>query len=262
LVTHRFLMRLSLPKPFWIVATTVVLVIVMIALLIWLPNQRADQFVAEVEGLGGHVWPLVAGPEWQIWKRPEDREPLCYLWTRIHTVTLDEIAVEETWWPKLRRFPEIRRLFLTRTSLTDQGLLQLNGLRNLRWLEAIDTRITGPGLAALQDAHGLLYLDLSGCPLADEGLQHLAGAQELFTLCLNDTNVTDAGMVHIKQLHGLAELELSGTRVTDIGLQELDALNLQKLHVRNTHVTQSGVDRFSKKSPSTCVLFETPASPQ
>jgi hypothetical protein len=70
---------------------------------------------------------------------------------------------------------DIVSLALCRGPVTDAGLRELAGLKNLTWLDLRDTRVT------------------------DAGLKHLAGLKNLATLYLQDTQVTDAGVAELQR---------------------------------------------------------------
>jgi hypothetical protein len=72
-----------------------------------------------------------------------------------------------------RSVEDIVSLALCRSPVTDAGLRELAGLRNLTWLDLRDTRVT------------------------DAGLKELAGLKNLATLLLQDTKVTDAGVAEL-----------------------------------------------------------------
>ncbi len=93
-------------------------------------------------------------------------------------------------------FP-IRHLVLSRTQVSDEGLLHLKKLTSLSGLYISGTQITDAGLVHLKELNKLEELDLS------------------------DTQVTDDGLIHLKELTNLAVLTLSGTQVTDDGVEKL-----------------------------------------
>jgi uncharacterized membrane protein/mono/diheme cytochrome c family protein len=91
------------------------------------------------------------------------------------------------------------RLNLSRSSITDDGLRHLAGMKNLR------------------------RLDLSTTSVTDAGLAHLAGLRHLDYLNLYETAVTDEGLQHLKNLSNLRRIYLWRTKVSNEGIEQLQA---------------------------------------
>ena len=137
------------------------------------------------------------------------------------------------------------------TRVTDDGLVCLKGLANLRELCLSLTKITGAGLVHLKGMTKLEELDLTATKVTDAGLVHLKGLTKLEWLPLLGTKVTDAGLVHLKGLTKLVELNLIATKVTDAGLVHLEGLTeLEKLFLNNTKVTPAGVNQLQQALPN------------
>ncbi|MSR77457.1 MAG: hypothetical protein EXS63_04440 [Candidatus Omnitrophica bacterium] len=86
-----------------------------------------------------------------------------------------------------------------KSSIHDQDLVHLKGLRNL----------TG------------LYL--GGTQVSDAGLEHLKGLRNLTMLGLSGTQVSDVGIVHLKGLTNVTHLDFIGTQVSDAAIYEFIA---------------------------------------
>ena len=108
----------------------------------------------------------------------------------------------------------IRSVRLSRTAVTDAGLVHLRELSGLKALYLDDTEVTGAGLL------------------------HIAGLTGLETLSVNYTRVGDAGLEHLKGLAKLTSLQLLETEVTAAGLRELK----KTLPARSRHWLQATVD--------------------
>jgi hypothetical protein len=133
-------------------------------------------------------------------------------------------------------------LDLRSTKVTDAGLEHLARLKNLSHLSLSVTQVTDAGLKHLAGLKNLSFLDLGSTPVTSAGLEHLAGLKNLSYLVLNGTKVTDAGVKHLAGLNGLSTLDLVGTKVTDAGLKELVGLkNLSTLTLGATEVTDAGL---------------------
>jgi hypothetical protein len=70
------------------------------------------------------------------------------------------------------------------TKITDAGLKELSGLKNLQALDAAKTPVTGAGLTELAGLERLQELDLTDSGVTLTGLKHLAGLSQLRTLSI------------------------------------------------------------------------------
>jgi hypothetical protein len=126
---------------------------------------------------------------------------------------------------------------LDHTLLRDDDLVQLDDLKpNLRRVNLSRTQLSDRGLARLCELHGLEQLRLSSPRVTDAGMAHVAKLRQLRFLHLLDMPISDLGL---DQLHGLENLEslyLDRTNVTDDGLARLiQALPNVHLHIDEHH---------------------------
>lgn len=134
------------------------------------------------------------------------------------------------------------RYLVLNEEITDAGLVHLANLKRLEWLCLAQTKLTGDGLKHLQGLRSLKDLNLINTPLTDSGLVHLRGHTQLNGLNLGHTRVTDAGFENLKGLNQLRCLTLFGVRVTDQGLAHLRGMHqLKVLNLDNTRVTDAGL---------------------
>lgn len=84
-----------------------------------------------------------------------------------------------------------------------------------------DSTVTDAGLVHLNGLPRLGSLSLQGTQISDAGLSHLANLNQLRELNLSDTKITDAGLIHLRRLVQLESLDLSGTQVTKAGVSAL-----------------------------------------
>ncbi len=133
-------------------------------------------------------------------------------------------------------------LCLNLTKVTDAGLKELAGLKNLQALYLAGTQVTDAGLKELAGRKSLQTLDVRGTKVTDVGLKELAGLQSLQSLYLTDCQVTDVGLKELAGLKSLQVLNLGNTKVTGAGLKELAGLkSLQALYLYDTAVTDAGL---------------------
>ena len=99
--------------------------------------------------------------------------------------------------------PQVALRFVA--SVTDQGLKELEDLKNLTALDLGHTQVTDAGLKELKDLTLLNLLSLEATNVTDAGMKNLKGFRNLTTLCLYDTQVTDAGLKDLKNLKNLTQ---------------------------------------------------------
>jgi hypothetical protein len=130
-----------------------------------------------------------------------------------------------TWLGRLLRDDSlltVTNVGLSDTKATDDELVRIEALGELKALWLTNTRITDAGLVHLQGLGRLETLGLDGATkITDVGLLHLQELTRLRCLVLIDTQVTDAGLVHLEGLSQLKELDLCGTNVSDEGVKKL-----------------------------------------
>jgi len=132
----------------------------------------------------------------------------------------------------LQALPNLQRLVLNKSGVTDKGLAAIAGCKELRELTIPVSTITDGGLAALTKLMRLEALDLS-----------------------DDAKITDKGMAQIQLLVRLEKLHLSNTAITDKALLELKPLEgLLSLSVMGTKVTASAAERFIEEMPNLRVV--------
>lgn len=93
---------------------------------------------------------------------------------------------------------KITSLDLARTKVTDAGLAQLAGMKNLKELHLENTGITDAGLDHLKGLASLEYLNLYNTKITDAGAQKLTELTKLKAVYLWQTGVTAAGIAQIK----------------------------------------------------------------
>jgi Leucine-rich repeat (LRR) protein len=152
----------------------------------------------------------------------------------------------------MRRVDLIPALNLHVTNVSDDGLLYLNSLDELKHLRITSDKITDAGLQHLQGVTNLerIDLDLMRTQISDVGLERLRGLTSIRSLSLSKANITDTGLAHLKTLTELERLDLFGTKVSDAGLEHLKGLtNLTSLYLHQTRVTVDGLQKLQQALP-------------
>jgi WD40 repeat protein/Leucine-rich repeat (LRR) protein len=188
--------------------------------------------------------------------------------SRLETLDLSFTRISDAGLAHLRDLP-LRKLVLSSTSVTDDGMEVIGGFRLLRYLE-IDgapmhlpaemarppqlaaflrstpvgwPSITDAGLRPLRSLLALEVLRLGGAGISDAGLVHLAGLRALQHLDLHGTNIGDAGLVHLSGLTDLRRLYLGNTAIKGPGLSDLKGLlRLRELSLGETEVGDAHVE--------------------
>jgi len=120
---------------------------------------------------------------------------------------------------------EVMEIHLEQTKVTDEDLkeiLERGQLTELKKLDLSKTQITDAGLVHLQGLTSLTQLSLDGTAISDAGLVHLKGLTSLTLLGLKETKITDAGLLHLYGLTRLERLHCSKTEVTMSGVEKLE----------------------------------------
>lgn len=172
-----------------------------IGLSIWLPYRREQQIIHEIQG-------------WKAKFRSESMESNWLetdgTWVRLFTGA-----------ERVKVFDRVTEVWCSNSPVTDEGVLRLTGLKDLKCLGLGRTHISDSALSHVRTMTNLesLYLDRTG--VSDAGLAHLQRMTTLRKLSLADTAVSDVGMGYLSGLTNLEILWLNHTRVTDAGYAAL-----------------------------------------
>lgn len=154
---------------------------------------------------------------------------------------------------------QLERLSLADTEkMTDAGLEHVGNIRTLDSLSLGATWVSDAGLVHLKNLNNLTYLDLIATKITDAGLDHIKELKKLEWLNLSRTQVTDAGLTKLKQMKHLVFLDVSETQVTDAGLAHLREIRMLKtLWLGGTKVTDRGVAELKKTLPKLAIVQTT-----
>ncbi len=162
---------------------------------------------------------------------------------RITGVDLRSSWVTDADMPLLAKLPNLARLDLSLTRITDRGLQQLKpapGIVELNLYYA--EQITDEGMSAIKGWKRLQRLNVRGTRITDSTLEHAASVPTLVALDAGFAQVTDVGLDHLATLTNLRELSVGGNKITDAGLQSLRYLTgLTSLDLTGMQRTDSGL---------------------
>jgi hypothetical protein len=124
----------------------------------------------------------------------------------------------------IRNLQSLERLNVCLTPVTDGCLKHLAGLTNLRRLVICSTMVTGSGFRDVPDWPRIESINLHSCPVSDEGLAALSRFANLQRLEIVHSKVTDAGLKHLGKLTNLRQLHVASHGTTRHGLGFVDGL--------------------------------------
>ncbi len=140
-------------------------------------------------------------------------------------VSLRGSWVTDTDLRRLTEFPDLATLDLSLTRITDQGMAELKGLRNVTDLNLYYAEyVSGCGRCGGGSWKKLKHLNLRGTKSSDTALEHIAGITSLQSLDVGSTLMTDVGLERLTTLTDLKELAMGGNELGDAGLQALRQL--------------------------------------
>ena len=116
---------------------------------------------------------------------------------------------------------KVERLDLDKADITDNDLVHLAGMKQLRTIYLTNRPISDAGLSHLKGLDRLELLDLSGTKITDSGLHDLVGLANLKELYLHGTRITDSAVASLVRLENLTVLAVSYTKISTLGNYEL-----------------------------------------
>ncbi len=181
----------------------------------------------------------------------------------LENLSFDDQPVGDTDLEFLRYLPNLKRLILSGTKISDETLRKLAGMRQLEELDLSDTNISGVGLAHLQNCPRLKELWLHGVLLTPEGGRAIASvvALEVLYAGMNPYDPPKVPVVGDELLEGCEKLQhlrciwVDGRPLTDAGLRLLrGASRLELLSADGTGITDEGLSHIAA-IPSLFYLF-------
>lgn len=202
---------------------------------------------------------------------------------------LNETSVSDESLKQIRSWRQLNYLGLMRTRVTSAGLQHVEGLQSLDTLILERTNVDDDGMASIAKLRRLETLNLGGTQITSAAINYLCEMKKLGWLMLNGTRVSGEGLLQFRnalpdcQLDGdlvdltdwppddvpdgiwlgmlkrlealhsedrLKLLDVSGVGIADRHLLHLAGFtNLQMLDLRETHVTDAGVESLRKSLP-------------
>ncbi|WP_232103766.1 protein kinase domain-containing protein [Gimesia algae] len=131
----------------------------------------------------------------------------------------------------------INFLDLKGTSVKDDDLKRLAGLKTLPKLNLENTLISDTGLQYLKDIP-LNYISLIGTQITDKGFGYLSNMPSLTTLYVGSTAISNSGVEQLKDMKQLEKLSFTNTQIDGVGLGHLkDLKDLKILGLESTSIS-------------------------
>jgi Leucine-rich repeat (LRR) protein len=155
-----------------------------------------------------------------------------------HVTTLESLNIIATkfsddWMPAIAKLTNLKTLrFTNNGKLSDAGMEQLAGLKNLESFSFVGTAITGNAYAKFEGFTKLTRVSHRGSSINDEGLKQLCEhLPNLENLSLAHAKFSDAGAPNLAKLTKLKGLELGASKATPQALTGIQKLPLEYLQL-------------------------------
>jgi internalin A len=231
----------------------VLVAIAVIAVLIWIPIQRAKNqklAVEKIRELGGVVkYDFVkfggSQPPAPLWLHRLLGDDFFY---NVWDVSFDNSKINDEDLNCLRDFPQLENLALRGCkNLTDAALAPCEELAKLDYLDISDTNLGDGAIAQLRNCSQLTLLWANDTKLTDAGLVDAGALRKLRLITLARTQITDAGLRNLSKLKNLMGLDADGTQVTDHGLSALTPQHIVRLRIADTpHISDAALVEAAK----------------
>ena len=155
-----------------------------------------------------------------------------------HITTLESLNVISTkfsdeWMPHVAKLTHLKTLrFVNNGKLTDAGMVQLAGLKDLESFSFVGTAITGRAYAQFDGFTKLVKVSHRGSSIDDEGLKELCDhLSNLEYISLAHAKFTDAGAPNLAKLTKLKGLDIGSSKATPEALVHIAKLPLEFLEL-------------------------------
>ena len=162
---------------------------------------------------------------------------------RVTVVDLRASWITDSDMPAMERMPDLKRLDLSLTRISDRGLRTLRTAQGIEDLNLYFAEQVGDeGAAVLRNWKHLKRLNLRGTKITDSTLEMLEGVAAIEWLDIGWAQITDTGLDHLSALTNLRWLTMGGNKLTDTALQFLRQMpQLEYLDIGGTQRTDSGL---------------------
>ena len=159
-------------------------------------------------------------------------EHLSYI-TTLESLNVIATKFNDAWMPNIGKLTRLKTLrFTNNGKLSDAGMAQLAGLKNLEQFSFVGTQITGRAYAKFEGFTKLARVSHRGSSIDDEGLKQLCDhLPNLENISLAHAKFTDAAAPNLAKLTKLKGLELGTMNATPQTLKHIAKLPLEYLQL-------------------------------
>ena len=159
-------------------------------------------------------------------------EHLSYI-TTLESLNVIATKFNDAWMPNIAKLTNLKTLrFTNNGKLSDAGMAQLAGLKNLEQFSFVGTQITGRAYAKFEGFTKLARVSHRGSSIDDEGLKQLCDhLPNLENISLAHAKFTDAAAPNLAKLTKLKGLELGTMNATPQTLKHIAKLPLEYLQL-------------------------------
>ena len=159
-------------------------------------------------------------------------EHLGYI-TTLESLNVIATKFNDAWMPNIGKLTRLKTLrFTNNGKLSDAGMAQLAGLKDLEQFSFVGTQITGRAYAKFEGFTKLARVSHRGSSIDDEGLKQLCDhLPNLENISLAHAKFTDAAAPNLAKLTKLKGLELGTMNATPQTLKHITKLPLEYLQL-------------------------------
>ena len=159
-------------------------------------------------------------------------EHLGYI-TTLESLNIIATKFNDAWMPNIGKLTRLKTLrFTNNGKLSDAGMAQLAGLKDLEQFSFVGTQITGRAYAKFEGFTKLARVSHRGSSIDDEGLKQLCDhLPNLENISLAHAKFTDAAAPNLAKLTKLKGLELGTSNATPQTLKHIAKLPLEYLQL-------------------------------
>jgi len=159
-------------------------------------------------------------------------EHLSYI-TTLESLNIIATKFNDAWMPNIGKLTRLKTLrFTNNGKLSDAGMAQLAGLKDLEQFSFVGTQITGRAYAKFEGFTKLARVSHRGSSIDDEGLKQLCDhLPNLENISLAHAKFTDAAAPNLAKLTKLKGLELGTMNATPQTLKHIAKLPIEYLQL-------------------------------
>ena len=153
--------------------------------------------------------------------------------TTLESLNIIATKFNDAWMPSIGKLTRLKTLrFTNNGKLSDAGMAQLAGLKDLEQFSFVGTQITGRAYAKFEGFTKLARVSHRGSSIDDEGLMQLCDhLPNLENISLAHAKFTDAAAPNLAKLTKLKGLELGTLNATPQTLKHITKLPLEYLQL-------------------------------